>query len=404
MIAESTVLENINSFKKVLGYGTCLGEDGRPMHKSWGNMIEFNEAAKKIGVDVMRWMYISHNPADNLLFGFRRADEVRRRFYLTLWNVYKFFVEYANLDKWLSPVIARSPIKPGDEAIQSNTFSTRLPRPALGGTRNDTNILDIWILNRLNWLIGYVEKSLKEFNAKDAAFEIEKFVNDLSTWYIRRSRNRVWVNSDNRSDKEGLYKTLYSVLVNLSVILSPFMPFITDEIYTNLTGNESVHLAQWPKLESTDADDQIFDDMSLLREIVEVGHRARKEDHLKLRQPLKKATVLLPKNKKIILKKYLDDYLSLLKAEFNIKSIEIKETKKEIIEISYDKKLTNELIVEGRLRDLVRQIQGERKNLKIRPGQSINIIVPKEFAGFAEYLKKRVLAKKISIGTELKIN
>ncbi|MEK7522119.1 MAG: class I tRNA ligase family protein, partial [Patescibacteria group bacterium] len=99
MIAESTVLENEPPFERVLGFGTQLGEDGRPMHKSWGNAIEFNEGADKIGVDVMRWMFARHNPADNMLFGYKKADEVRRQFYLMLWNVYKFFVEYANLEK-----------------------------------------------------------------------------------------------------------------------------------------------------------------------------------------------------------------------------------------------------------------------------------------------------------------
>lgn len=381
MIAESSVLENTNPFKQVLGYGTCLAEDGRPMHKSWGNMIEFNEAATKIGVDVMRWMYVSHNPADNLLFGYRRADEVRRRFYLILWNVYKFFVEYANLDKFKSQNLK----------VKSKSQKSKV------------NILDLWILNRFNWLIDYVERSLKGFDAKDAAIEIEKFVNDLSTWYIRRSRNRVWVNSDNQMDKDDFYNTLYSILIDLSVILSPFMPFIADKIYTDLTGSESVHLANWPK-SGIKADMGILEDMNLLREIVEVGHRIRKEESIKLRQPLKKVTVFLPKNKKILLKKNLNDYLLLLSAELNTKSVDIKGTKKELIEISYDKELTNELIIEGRLRDLIRQIQGERKNLKISPEETIDLVIPKEFSSFCNFLKKRVLAKRVNIGDKLEVS
>src|SRR3989339_1298470 len=109
MIAESTVLENEPPFKQVLGFATQLGEDGRPMHKSWGNAIEFNEGADKIGADVMRWMFVRHNPADNMLFGYKKADEVRRQFYLMLWNVYKFFVEYANLDKFKNKKSIRQP-------------------------------------------------------------------------------------------------------------------------------------------------------------------------------------------------------------------------------------------------------------------------------------------------------
>ena len=101
MIAMSTVLERRNRFKLVLGYGTMLGEDGSPMHKSWGNMVEFGEGADKIGVDVMRWMFVTHNPEQNLLFGYKRADETRRKFHLILWNIYNFFVTYAKMtDKW----------------------------------------------------------------------------------------------------------------------------------------------------------------------------------------------------------------------------------------------------------------------------------------------------------------
>ncbi|MBI3366488.1 class I tRNA ligase family protein, partial [Candidatus Roizmanbacteria bacterium] len=157
LITESTVLENSNPFKRVLGFATMLGEDGRPMHKSWGNMVEFNEGAEKIGVDVMRWMFSRHNPADNMLFGYKKADEVRRQFYLMVWNVYKFFVEYANLDRYNS-------------------------KPQL----KSKNLLDRWILSRFINLVLSVEENMREYNAKDASLEIEKFVSDVSTWYIRR--------------------------------------------------------------------------------------------------------------------------------------------------------------------------------------------------------------------------
>ena len=223
MIAESTVLEFMEPFKTVLGFGTLLGEDGRPMHKSWGNSIEFNEGADKIGVDVMRFMYARQNPSENMLFGYKKADEVRRQFYLMLWNIYKFFVEYANLDKF-------------------ETRSSKLE------ARNSKNILDEWILQRLIWLIKYSEKSYRAFDVQTVALETEKFVSDLSTWYIRRSRGRVWVNSDDQEDKKCFYQTLYQVLVNLTIILSPILPFITELIYTNLTGEESVHLSNWPEI------------------------------------------------------------------------------------------------------------------------------------------------------------
>ncbi|MFI5241303.1 MAG: class I tRNA ligase family protein, partial [Microgenomates group bacterium] len=163
-IAMSTVLEDKNPFKTVLGYGTLLGEDGRPMHKSWGNSLEFNESADKIGADVMRWMYVRQNPADNMLFGLRVADEVRRRFHLKFWNVYNFFVTYSNLDGW----------KPAK--------SSKLKQSSL-------TILDKWIVIRLNQTIKLVTAAMEKYDPFVASFEIEKFVDDLSLWYIRRSRD-----------------------------------------------------------------------------------------------------------------------------------------------------------------------------------------------------------------------
>jgi len=133
LIVMGTVLRKSPAFKNVLGFGTLLGEDGRPMHKSWGNSIEFNEGADKIGVDVMRWMYATHKPEDNLFFGYKIADEVRRKFHLMLWNIYSFFVTYANLNVW--------------ENIESK------------------NILDLWILEKLNELIKIVTESLNKFDA-----------------------------------------------------------------------------------------------------------------------------------------------------------------------------------------------------------------------------------------------
>ncbi len=383
LIAMSTVLENKPPFKTVLGFATLLGEDGRPMHKSWGNAIEFNEGANKMGVDVMRWMYCRQDPAENMLFGYKKADEVRRRFYLILWNVYKFFVDYVNLDKFK--------IQNGKDEVTIKNLKLK-------------NILDKWILSRLVWLIDFVEKGLRRYNAKDPAMEIERFVDDLSTWYIRRSRERVWVSSENKEDKNNFYQTLYYILVNLSIVLSPFLPFISEEIYTNLTGKESVHLSCWPKVNLKIFNKNILSDMNLVREITEIGHRVRKEIKIKVRQPLAAATVLLPKNKKFLLTKYLNNYKELILAELNIKKIKIKNNPNDDkIYLSYDTNLTDELIKEGRLRELIRQIQEKRKKMGLKPDKKINLTIPSEFSDQIDYIKKRVLARNISIGRELEI-
>jgi len=395
-IAMSSVMENIQPFKTVLGFATMFGEDGRPMHKSWGNYIEFNDGAEKIGVDVMRWLFSRQDPSENLLFGFKKTDEVRRQFYLILWNIYKFFVEYATLEKFQIPCPQMLRIKRCRRA--NSNFQTNHKSQIT----NSKNILDEWIIGRLNWLMGFIEKSLKNYNVKEAALEAEKFVNDLSTWYIRRSRERVWVNSEDKEDKNNFYQTLYSVLVNLAIVLSPFIPFVTDEIFTNLTGEASVHLGNWP---STDKkiDESLLADMQLIREIVETGHRIRKEEKLKVKQPLAGAKILLPKAKVFASKDNLNQYLRLIEAELNVKKISLETGRDESIAVTYDTHLTRDLIHEGKLRELVRQIQGERKRLGKDSTAVIKLTVTDEFAGDIDYLKKRVMAEEVSLGVELKV-
>ncbi|MEK7598076.1 MAG: isoleucine--tRNA ligase [Patescibacteria group bacterium] len=387
LIAESTVLENEPPFKRVLGYGTQLGEDGRPMHKSWGNAIEFNEGADKIGVDVMRWMFARHNPADNMLFGYKRADEVRRQFYLMLWNVYKFFVEYANLDKY---DLARQPkFFDGKQQTAKNLLSS-------------PNVLDKWILSRFVSTVKSVEKNLKEFNAKDAALEIEKFVSDLSTWFIRRSRDRVWVNSDNEVDKNNFYETLYYVLVNLSIIISPFIPFVAEEIYTNLTGNESVNLENWP-FDSAQGkpfiNKKLDQEMEIARKIVEAGQAERKVAGVKIRIPL--ANLKVKTESTVNLKLISNEVWEVVLKELNIKNITINKNfhypEKEI-------KVTEaQLEKEGKLRELIREIQSQRKLKGLKTDQQIDLTIPKGFEKEKDFIAKRVLAKKISFGNKIEV-
>ncbi|MBI5127716.1 isoleucine--tRNA ligase [Candidatus Roizmanbacteria bacterium] len=385
MIAESTVLENEPPFKRVLGFGTLLGEDGRPMHKSWGNAIEFNEGADKIGVDVMRWMYSRQNPADNMLFGYHHADAVRRQFYLMLWNIYKFFVEYANLDKWL-PDRKRnfyhtrvSPLR-GPLESEKITFSSPVNK----------NILDLWILSRFTNLVLLVEKNLKEFNAKDSALEIEKFVSDLSTWYIRRSRDRVWVNSENKEDKQDFYSTLHYILVNLSIILSPFMPFISEEMYVNLTGGESVHLENWPTISQNSKviSQKLEEEMELARKIVESGHAKRKEEGKKVRIPLAKLKLNLEGN----YSKISNDIWEIVLKELNIKNITVNKTtsypKKEVVVSDED------LTYEGELRDFMRATQSKRKEMGLKPTDYLEMEIPSNFSKDKDLIRKRLMIKK----------
>lgn len=373
LIAMSTVMEDKPPFKTVLGFATCTGEDGRPMHKSWGNAVEFNEGAEKIGVDVMRWMFARQNPADNMLFGYKKADEVRRQFYLMVWNVYKFFIDYAGMEHI---------------DIQG--------KPSLSLSKH--NVLDEWIMTRLSTYVSDAKKAYLEYNVQTVALGGESFMNDVSTWFIRRSRDRVWVNSDNKQDKQSFYETLHAVLTVFAVTVSPIMPFISDEMFTNLTGEKSVHLTDWIDLEEP-KNAQIIQDMAMIRSLAEAGHRVRKENKLKVRQPLASVKVQLAKDSVF---HESDMLLDILKSELNVKKVILSKGKTEQHEVVFDTVLTEELAREGKMRDLVRSIQEQRKIKQVKPDQKIKLTIPEEFMEWKEYIAKRVLANEIVAG-EMKV-
>jgi len=366
LIAMSTVLENMESFKTVLGYGTLFGEDGRPMHKSWGNSIEFNEGADKIGVDVMRWMYARANPAENMLFGYKLADEVRRRFHLKLWNIYNFFVTYANLDNW-------KPEKKKDNQNQG--------------------ILDKWILARLNQTNNLVTDGLNKFDAFTASDTIDKFVDDLSLWYTRRSRERVGPAADNDIDKNSFYQTSYEVLVTLSKLIAPFMPYISEIIYENLTKEESVHLANWPDADKTSQEElQFISSMTKLREMVEKVHAERKSKKIPVRRPLIKVDVY-GENMDI----FDNDILQIAKDELNVKEIKFFKGEEKIV---LDTTLTPALEEESKTRELIRKIQEERKNMGLNLTQKVDVVntwTPKD-KELKDWIMRKAQVKNISQG------
>ncbi len=377
MIAMSTVLEDAPPFQHVLGFGTLLGEDGRPMHKSWGNSIAFHEGADQIGVDVMRWMYCRHNPAENLLFGYTRASEVRRLFYLPLWNSFKFVRDYALADGY---------------ALKEIDF------PAV------THVLDIWLRERMMCVEQEVESSLRTYDVKTASLTLETFVQDVSTWYIRRSRDRVGPSAEDKKDKDAFYDLMSWVLVRLSIILSPMLPFLSDEIYTHITSKESVHLAQWPAQHTVSADEGVIADMQIVRLIAEGGNRRRKEIKMKLRQPLP-CIIITSNNERLFQSASLrPQYEELLKSELNVKKIRYELDKKsEAIQVEYDATLTPELILEGEVRDLIRTIQQQRKSMGAQMSDTVSLTMPERFDSYRSFIQKQVNASQVSLGTELKV-
>ncbi|NLD74395.1 MAG: class I tRNA ligase family protein, partial [Chloroflexi bacterium] len=237
LLAMATVIDNSPPFLENFGYATLFAEDGRPMHKSAGNAIEFNDAADTMGVDVMRWLFCAHKPENNLLFGYNRADEVRRQFLIPLWNVYSFLVTYARLDGWTPPTEGFDPDRPE------------------GPTPQSTNALDRWILARLNDVVGRVTAALEDSDAYAATLAVEGLLDDLTNWYVRRSRRRFW-KSEHDADKNTAYATLYHILVKLGGLLAPFTPFVSEVMYQNLVrevhpdAHGSVHHCLWPKVDA----------------------------------------------------------------------------------------------------------------------------------------------------------
>ena len=278
LLAMATVIDGTPPFMQNFGYATVLAEDGKQMHKSSGNMIEFNEAADRIGVDVMRWLYCAHRPENDLLFGYHRGDEVRREFLIPLWNVYSFFVTYARLDGWTPPAKGFDPDYPEGTAPRSD------------------NLLDRWVLARLDQVVTLVEKGVDASDFASAVLAVNAFLDDLTNWYVRRSRRRFW-KSEGDADKAAAYATLYYTLVKLSRLLAPFTPFVTEVMYQNLVrgmypaAHPSIHHTCWPHVDASLLDESLLEQMALARRVASLGLSARSGANLKVRQPLSKVLV-----------------------------------------------------------------------------------------------------------------
>jgi isoleucyl-tRNA synthetase len=308
LLAMSTVLRREAPFKTLFGYALVFGEDGRPMHKSWGNAIDFDEAAERMGVDVMRWMFANARPEDNINFGWHAADEARRRL-LVLWNVYSFFVTYARLAGW----------EP----------SAKAPAVAKRGP------LDRWILSRVAGLAAEVEEDLREYDALDAARAIDGFIEDLSTWYLRRSRKR-FARGAEATDRAAAFATMHATLVALSRIMAPILPFLADTIYQNLVvaGGvpdlaDSVHLTPWPAEELKHLNDrQLQASMAVVMRVVDLVRTLRGQAGIKVRQPLARMWIALPGRKMV----EQEALLALASDEVNVKSIELIGDESELVD------------------------------------------------------------------------
>ena len=296
LLAMSTVLENTAPFKTVLGHALVKDETGKDMHKSAGNSIPFEEAADKMGADVMRWMYTSHNPEHNLNFGYGPADEIRKKL-LTLWNMYSFYITYADIDNY-------------DPTKQKVDYQ-------------DLNELDKWALAKVNAFVKEANKDFSEFHAERLMRKFETLLDEMSNWYVRRSRRRFW-KSENDSDKLGAYFTLYTVLRTIITTIAPILPFVTEDIYQNLVlsvdkdAPESVHLQDFPVANESMIDEDLLNKIDTIIKAVEMGRSARNKANIRTRQPL--ANMLFKaKNEKE--KSYITELADQIKEELNIKAV-----------------------------------------------------------------------------------
>jgi len=364
------ILFDSNAFKNVVVTGVVLGTDGRKMSKNFGNYPDPKLMLEKYGGDALR-LYLMGSPVmhgEDIRISEEEYRNQIKSFLLTLWNSYNFFITYANLDNW----------KPNKKELNIN--DRNLP------------VLDKWILSRLLTTIKQVTFNLEKYDTTQSIANLKAFIQDFSVWYIRRSRERVGPTVQNQKDKNFFYETCYFVLINFLKILAPIAPFISEEIYKNLTKEESVHLTFWPEFKNNKIDKKLIDEMNLVREIVEKIHSERKRLNIPVRQPLSSVEVRLS-NIDIS-----ESLLDILKKEVNIKKVTLKKGRE--IKIVLDTKLTPRLIEESKARDLIRKIQSERKTQNLTLMDEVNVSNPwlPKNKGILGTIKKRTFTSKIEKG------
>ncbi|MEK7606365.1 MAG: class I tRNA ligase family protein [Patescibacteria group bacterium] len=346
------------AFENVICLTHILDAEGKKMSKSLGNVVNPWEMISKYGVDALRfWMFAVNQPGDSKNFDERTVDEGVKKVFTVLRNVVKFYQLYAHDASHESQVISHEKSK---------------------------NVLDKWILARLNELITSTTEHFENYRTYEPARDIRDFINDLSTWYVRRSRDRF---KDEGEDKLFALSTTRYVVLELSKLMAPMTPFFAEELYENMHGPlESVHLEAWPEAKKVDAD--LLEHMAEARRTVSLALEARMNAGVKIRQPLQRLTIRNPKSE---IRK-IDDILNIIKDEVNVKEIAF--TDGTGWEVELDTHITPGLKKEGDLRDLIRALQDFRKTTNLTPSDKVHVVMTaiQETTALAEEYKDQICA------------
>lgn len=364
LLAISTLLFKKNAYRNVISLGLVVDPKGKKASKSRGNVLDPNYLFDNFGSDAVRWyFYTSTQVGENYRTGDAALKETVQQFFIPLWNCFSFFVTYARLDK----------------------FDPSQPKVPLA----ERNVLDRWLLSRLSDLNTSVMEGLDRYDAIEPARRIQRFVDELSNWYIRRSRRRFW-KSQSDSDKLSAYQTLYEALTTTAQLMAPFAPFISDAIYRNLCGGGSVHLSDFPEPVAA-ADPQVEADMARARQAVEAGLAARDSARLKVRQPL--AGIALPGDP------LPEDIAAIVRDELNVKNVSFGAP-----EVKLDTEITEELKLEGLAREVVRAIQDRRKKMGLNVEDRIDTrydadgMLVRALQRHADYIKAETLTVTLTAG------
>lgn len=347
------------AFKNVVVTGVILGTDGRKMSKNFKNYPDPKEMLQKYGGDALR-LYLIGSPVmrgeDILISEVAYRDQVRN-ILLMLWNTYKYFVLNAN---------------------QTGFTYQEQERVEL------TNILDIWMRARLSRSIQIVTSALEGYDTVSVVAEYHSLIQDISTWYIRRSRER--------STDSAFLTVLYECLITVSKLIAPIAPFIADEIFRNLTRKESVHLEDWPTTNHVADQDTLLLQMNAVRGYIEKAHAARKERGVAIKQPLASVEFVVTKDS-VAFPRSFDE---LIQEELNVKSVTYTDGTEE--SVSFDFTLTDELKEEGEARIIIRKIQAERKTLGTARDEYVNVTIPSWPARWEEEIKRKTLTNSLANG------